>query len=56
MGGSEGNTIKIMGKSVTIIKYFMCDHGLQFPPLSNRFALLTALSEEASYLLKKPLG
>lgn len=56
MGGSEGNTIKIMGKSVTIIKYFMCDHDLEFSPLPNRFALLTALSEEASYLLKKPLG
>lgn len=56
MGGSEGNTIKVMGKSLSINKYFMCDHGLQFPTLPNRFALLTALSEEASYQLKKASG
>lgn len=50
---------RLWGKSVTIIKDFIyvdvSDHDLQFPPLPNRFTLLKALSEEASYLLRKQL-
>lgn len=52
----KGAQSRLWGKSVTVIKYFMYDHELQFASLPNGFALLTALSEEAGYLLRKPLG
>lgn len=52
----KGTQSRFWRKSVTIIRYFMYDHDLWFPSLPNTLALLTALREEASYLLSKPLG
>lgn len=47
MDGSERSTVRIVKKSVGLMKYFTYDHDVRFPSLPNRFALLTALSEEA---------
>lgn len=56
MDGSERSAVRIVKKSVGLIKCFTYDHDLRFPSLPNRFALPIALSEEAGYLLRRPWG